>query len=471
MEESNNKIALKMALAVVLSICCALWLQWEKPYWSAMAALVMGMSESIGHAITKGRHRLLGTGVGIIAGLFLIVFLSQERFMFLAILCVILAICVFMTSDPKYGYIYSTTFTVCIIIASVGGFDNQVTFNVLLLRLQETLLGIVVYTLVFRIIWPRNTETLFLELFTKTQNNLVTSFEEANRHLDAIMADGVDHHGVRYKDHSSSIRKLYEYLNMPFHDRYQLHRRDKQWREHVKAMAVAQHCLAQIHANWQNPQLILRHRMLLKDVIDFLQEPTQHADKGVPCPRYIQQAYDELPLEAKADFLPPKNYRLDAIKSLKALCMFITALMLWIYVPIPDSYMFPLNAGVYAGLLAPMPDRMLKHWMLGYFGFGVIFIVQYVLIMPAMTEVWQLAAFYFINTYMLWRVMSHPRLVVHRIIGGNIMLLMTAGALNNTPTFDVESSIIMLIYIMLSFVIVQFYTHLFSGIVAKLSAE
>jgi uncharacterized membrane protein YccC len=257
---------------------------------------------------------------------------------------------------------------------------------------------------------------------------------------------------------------------MPQQDRYQLERRDQQWREHVKAMAVAQYCLTQIHQNLQNPQLIQQHKTLLKDLISFLQEPSLHADKGAPCPDYILQAYNNLPIEAKPDYIRPKHYRIDAIKALKALCMFMTALAFWIYLPIPDSYMFPLNAGVYAGLLAPMPDRMLKHWMLGYFGFGVIFIAQYVLIMPALTEVWQLGVFYFINTFIIWRVMSKPSFVIHRIIGGNLMLLMTMGALHSTPTYNVETSITMLVYIMISLVIVQFYTHLFSSKVAQLSA-
>ena len=94
MDLTPNKSAVKVALAVSLSVCCALWLQWDKPYWSGMAVIVIAMSESLGHAIKKGQHRLIGTSVGIVIGLLLISFLSQERFLFLASLCAVLVVCV-----------------------------------------------------------------------------------------------------------------------------------------------------------------------------------------------------------------------------------------------------------------------------------------------------------------------------------------------------------------------------------------
>ena len=468
MDLTPNKSAVKVALAVSLSVCCALWLQWDKPYWSGMAVIVIAMSESLGHAIKKGQHRLIGTSVGIVIGLLLISFLSQERFLFLASLCAVLVVCVFMTSDEEYGDIYLTVFISCVVVASIGGFDSQITFNTLLLRLQETLLGVVAYTLVFRVLWPWDTEEIFFLLFSQTQQKLITSLDDLGHFLATEPDEGLLKKAIKKSDHRNSIKKLNEYLNVPLKGSYQLQNQHRQWKIRVKAMSVAQYYLSFILQNISSSTPLMIQQRRLNKAVNFLKDAENDTQPATISTEYILQAYDNLPSDAKPEFMRPRNYRLDALKALKALSIFVTAIFMWIYLPIPDSYLFPLNAAIYAGLLATMPDRVFKHWMLGYLRFAILFIAQYVLIMPLMTEVWQLALFYFINTFIIWRVASKPQFVIHRLIGGNLMMMMTMGALHSTPTFDIETSLIMLIYIMLSLVLVQFYTRLFSNKIAQL---
>ena len=469
MDLTPNKSAVKVALAVSLSVCGALWLQWDKPYWSGMAVIVIAMSESLGHAIKKGRHRLIGTSIGIVIGLLLIGFLSQERFLFLASLCAVLAVCVFMTSDEEYGDIYLTIFISCVVVASIGGFDSQITFNILLLRLQETLLGVLAYTLVFRVLWPWDTEEIFFLLFSQTQQKLIVSLDDLTHFLAIEPDERLIKKAIQMSDHRNSIKKLNEYLNVPLQGSYQLQNQYRHWKMRVKAMSVAQYYLTFILQNISSSKSLIKQQRRLNKAVAFLKHADNDTQPATVTAEYILQAYDNLPEEANPEFIRPRNYRLDALKALKALSIFVTAILMWIYLPIPDSFLFPLNAGIYAGLLATMPDRVLKHWMLGYFGFGILFIAQYVLIMPLMTEIWQLASFYFINTFIIWRVASKPQFIIHRLIGGNLMMMMTMGALHNPPSFDIEMSLIMLIYIMLSLVLVQFYTRLFSWKIAQLA--
>ncbi|HCG5516570.1 TPA: FUSC family protein, partial [Vibrio parahaemolyticus] len=72
MLSSSTKEAIKAALSIVVAICLALWFQWEKPYWTAIAVAVMALNESFAHSIHKGHNRVCGTLIGIAYALFLI---------------------------------------------------------------------------------------------------------------------------------------------------------------------------------------------------------------------------------------------------------------------------------------------------------------------------------------------------------------------------------------------------------------
>ncbi|MFS1456420.1 FUSC family protein [Vibrio splendidus] len=65
MFNASTKEAIKAAFSIVIAICLALWFQWEKPYWAAIAVAVMALNESFAHSINKGHNRLMGTLLGI----------------------------------------------------------------------------------------------------------------------------------------------------------------------------------------------------------------------------------------------------------------------------------------------------------------------------------------------------------------------------------------------------------------------
>jgi len=481
MPQQATKEAIKIAFAVTFAICFALWLEWDKPYWAGMAALVMGMNESFGHAIHKGRNRILGTIIGAASGVILISLFSQDRFWFLGSLTLMLALCVFMASNKKYGYIATISFIVCLIVASVGGFDSETTFTILLLRLQETFLGVITYSLVYRFIWPKESEEAFFLQFSQVRAKLVASYE--------ILALSTQKQAIRHPNNTFhlnvNIQTLYDLVSMPLKGSYRLSQYRQLWKDRVKAMFVAQYCLTLLQeklrtegtiegdfinqqAPIKNPLLLLKSTIaylkILESAIEISLDTTidYKSVKKTPCPKRIVVAYQYLPEQAKSNLLAKKDYLQDGKKALKAVSIFVTSLLLWIYLPIPDSYMFPLNAGVFATILAVLPDNAVKDWMIGYLGFGALYIAQYVFLLPGLTEVWQLAIFYFANIFLLWKVFYKPQQLGFRVIGGNMLMMMTMGALHLTPVYDVETSLSMLVYMMFGLMVTQFYIHLFS---------
>lgn len=175
MFSTSTKEAIKAALSIVIAICLALWFQWEKPYWAAIAVAVMALNESFAHSINKGHNRLKGTLLGTGYAFFLIAMFSQDRFLFLTFFTLFLGVCIFMSSDEKYGYIFSIGFAVCSIISCMGGFDSQVTFYFAVLRIQETLLGVITFSIIYRLVWPVNTEQNFVQRFEVSRETLITA--------------------------------------------------------------------------------------------------------------------------------------------------------------------------------------------------------------------------------------------------------------------------------------------------------
>ena len=182
-----TKEALKVAIAFTLSIVIAIALGWQKPYWAAISVIVVAANDNYNVAIKHGRNRLFGTIAGVIFAVFNVHYFAQDREMFIFSVLCFAAICVYMSNWQRYGYAFKMAFTVGIIIAAMGQFDSFSTFDFAVLRVQETTLGILVYSLVFQFLWPRNTESLFRQSISQLTERHI---EQVKRQLTALYLSG-----------------------------------------------------------------------------------------------------------------------------------------------------------------------------------------------------------------------------------------------------------------------------------------
>ena len=445
MFNASTKEAIKAALSIVIAICLALWFQWEKPYWAAIAVAVMALNESFAHSINKGHNRLMGTLLGTGYAFFLIAMFSQDRFLFLTFFTLFLGICIFMSSDEKYGYIFSIGFAVCSIIACMGGFDNQVTFYFAVLRIQETLLGVITFSIVYRLIWPVNTEQNFVQRFETSRETLLT----AMRNTDSLDIEALE-------SNTANIDKLYQLLDLPLNGSYHLKENIQDWRLRVHEMAYIQTRLLELAydeleqpidwpiliQNMERIELIAPNQSLIGDVSSVVgknQGVSWHHEHRT----FIQHLNE------------------DGRKVLQGVSMFVTSLLVWIYLPVPGGFIFPMIAGVFSSMLPTMPPSVIKDAFFGVIGTGTIILLQYIFIMPMMSELWQLALFYFVNSVVIWKVFATPKLMIHRILGINLLVVLTSGALNLTPIYQIETPLLMLTTILIVLMIAKLFTDLF----------
>jgi uncharacterized membrane protein YccC len=445
MLNASTKEAIKVALSIVIALSLALWFQWEKPYWAAIAVVVMALNESYAHSIHKGHNRVWGTLVGIAYALFLIGTFPQDPFLFLSFLTMFLGLCIFMSSDEKYGYIFSMAFTVCSIVACMGQFDNQTIFHFAILRLQETVLGVITFSVVYRIVWPINTEQNFIQKFENSRTLLLEALK--NKHdfnIEALEAN------------AGNINKLYQLLNLPLKDSYQLRQHRRVWLDRVNEMThIQERLLSRVNNSNENSA---EWKVLAEKLENFYVDKPQTSLIGYRNSNKTESA--KVSIHKKKRTLT-QHFKDDGRKVFHGVSMFVTSLLVWIYLPVPGGSIFPMIAAAFSCILPTMPPSVLKDAFFGVIGTGTVILLEYVFLMPLMTELWQLALFYFINTIVIWEVFSAPKMMIHRILGINLLVVLTSGALNLTPTYKIETPILMLTNILILLLIGKLFSDLF----------
>ncbi|MCG9557673.1 FUSC family protein [Vibrio kanaloae] len=445
MFSTSTKEAIKAALSIVIAICLALWFQWEKPYWAAIAVAVMALNESFAHSINKGHNRLMGTLLGTGYAFSLIAMFSQDRFLFLTFFTLFLGVCIFMSSDEKYGYIFSIGFAVCSIISCMGGFDSQVTFYFAVLRIQETMLGVITFSIIYRLVWPVNTEQNFVQRFEVSRETLIT----AMRNTESLDIEALE-------SNIANIDKLYQLLDLPLNGSYHLKENIKDWRLRINEMAHIQARLLELASDELEPMIDwssliknMERLELIAPKLSLIGDVSNVACKS----RDFTWHYEH------RTFVQHLNE--DGRKVLQGVSMFVTSLLIWIYLPVPGGFIFPMIAGVFSSVLPTMPPSVIKDAFFGVLGTGTIILLQYIFIMPMMSELWQLALFYFINCVVIWKVFATPKLMIHRILGINLLVVLTSGALNLTPIYQIETPLLMLTTILILLMISKLFTDLF----------
>ncbi len=175
---TRTKNAIKPALAVTIAYAISLGMGWENPYWAGFAVAMISLSTA-GQSLNKGAMRMLGTLVAATAALIFITWFVQDRWWFFGVLSVYIGFCTYMIAGNKRQYFWYCGAFVCLVICDHAAGDPSNAFNIAVLRVQQTGMGILVYTLVSVFLWPTSTRGMFDEttrkLFT-TQATLYRTY-------------------------------------------------------------------------------------------------------------------------------------------------------------------------------------------------------------------------------------------------------------------------------------------------------
>src|SRR5262249_11629863 len=147
------KAAMKTALAMVLAYGVALSMDWDNPDWAGFSVAFCSLS-TVGESLNKGLLRLSGTLMGGLVTLALIALFPQERWLFLLCMSGFVGLCTYPMSGSSRWYFWNVAGITVPLLALAGGSNPLNDFQTVVLRAEETALGIASYSLVWLLLWP-----------------------------------------------------------------------------------------------------------------------------------------------------------------------------------------------------------------------------------------------------------------------------------------------------------------------------
>lgn len=146
--------SVRVALAMVLAYYVGMAMGWERPHWAGLAVALCSLG-TVGGSLRKGLLRINGTFLAGAMTLLLLALFPQDRWLYLFVTATFVAFCTYMMSHSSRWYFWSIAGYVMPLLALASGASGANAFETVVLRLQQTTLGVVAFTVVASLVWPQ----------------------------------------------------------------------------------------------------------------------------------------------------------------------------------------------------------------------------------------------------------------------------------------------------------------------------
>ena len=146
--------AFKLALSLMLFYWLALYMDWDLPKFGAMAIVVTSLSTS-GASLNKGVMRVVGTGIGALAGFVLLSWFSQSPLGMLLATAVYLVFVGYFIQTTRQGDTWFNAGLLAVAVWSSSYMKIDTAFHFATNRFLETAAGVILFTIVSALFWPR----------------------------------------------------------------------------------------------------------------------------------------------------------------------------------------------------------------------------------------------------------------------------------------------------------------------------
>ena len=267
----NTKESIKTALAMTLAYGISLQLNWDRPYWAGFAIAFISLN-TIGQSLNKAALRMAGTVMAAIVALTLIALFAQQRWLFILSLSIWFSGCTYMMMGKKYSYFWHVGAFVSLILCADGGFYPEQAFLTAMLRLQQTGLGILVYSLVAVLLWPNNSrkacEACALDLLKTQQKLFKISVTRGPGDQDKAAAQSL------HTQETAQIKKFGVLLDAAETDSEEIRQLKQPWRSYQVAAGELAHT---IQRWWENHDEL--ETLPLQEVLPGLETFSQELDR------------------------------------------------------------------------------------------------------------------------------------------------------------------------------------------------
>jgi len=236
---TRTKQAIKTGLAVVIAYAIPLYMGWEKPYWAVFAVVMISLDTG-GQSLNKAGLRMLGTLVGGAVVFILIALFPQQRWLMMLSLSVYYGFCTYMMTGSKRPYFWFVSAFVCMVImVDAVPFDPLRSFQIVVARVEETAMGIMVYSLISTFLWARPSRGALYEA-SRTLSAAQHQLYRTYRGLMAGQGTAEESQPLRMRE-VHLLTGLGQALNAAETDSYEVWEVRRQWRRfHEQATTLGE---------------------------------------------------------------------------------------------------------------------------------------------------------------------------------------------------------------------------------------
>src|SRR5262245_13143255 len=228
------KAAVKTALAMVLAYGIALSMDWDNAYWAGFSVAFCSLS-TVGESLNKGLLRLSATFLGIAVTLSLIALFAQDRWLFLICMSIFTGFCTYMMFGISRWYFWYVAGFSVPLLALAGGTNPLNDFQTVVVRGEETTLGILCYSLVWLLLWPTSTR----EVLEDAVRRLVAAHRKLTARYLAPAIDETDDAGAKAlrRQASQFVARLSGLLDGAEIDSYEIWEARHAWRRLIDQLS------------------------------------------------------------------------------------------------------------------------------------------------------------------------------------------------------------------------------------------
>ena len=173
---NKYKSPFKVALSVVLFYWLAFYMNWDLPIYGAYAIAFISL-DTTGASLQKGLMRMAGTTSGLIFGLIILIFFLQMRWGTLIGLSIWITFNAYYMQGSKYPYAWYVSGFVPLAMWADSYPNPQTEFSFAIYRYLETSAGVIIYTIIDTLIWPKTSANKLFHLQTKLASDIHAYFK------------------------------------------------------------------------------------------------------------------------------------------------------------------------------------------------------------------------------------------------------------------------------------------------------
>jgi uncharacterized membrane protein YccC len=232
------KESIKTALAIVIAYAIAFELGWEKPFWAGFAVAMVSLDTS-GASLNKAAMRMLGTFVACAIALTSFALFPQERWALVSCLSLYVGFCIYMVAGDRRQYFWfvSAFVTMVILVDAAPSESSSAStplnaFRITVARVEETGMGILVYSLISAFLWPRSSRG---DLEAASRDLSATQGELYRRYRGLMVGQGAaeESRPARLRE-VPLVTKVVQALNAAESDSYRVWELRRQWRRYQR---------------------------------------------------------------------------------------------------------------------------------------------------------------------------------------------------------------------------------------------